>query len=109
MSKTEYQLQSAWRMDLCTIRFLADAGVPYMDQKLYESSFTRSWNHLNWFNEERVMPVGVTESQSAQKNMFCRFEHPSWSSLFLWQGHITIHIYDVIKHVEGSRVEDNQI
>ena len=71
MSKIEYQLQSAWRMDLCTIQFLADVGVPYMDQKLYESSFTRSWNHLNWFIEERDMHVGVTKGHSAREEHFC--------------------------------------
>ena len=80
-----------------------------MDLKLYESSFRRSWNHLNWFNEERVMPDWRTEGQSAQKNTLCRCEVPSWSLLFLWQGHITIHNYDVIKHVEGSRVDEHQI
>ena len=55
------------------------------------------------------MPDGVTEGQSAQKNTLCRFVHPSWSSLFLWQGHITIHSYDVIKLWEGYRAEINQI
>ena len=68
MSKTEYQLQSASRISFCTIQLLADAGVLYRDQKLYESSFVRSWNHLNWFIEERVMPDGRTEGQSARED-----------------------------------------
>ena len=56
-----------------------------------------------------LCPMEGPKVSLPEKIMFCRFEHPSWSSLFLWQGHITIHVYDVIKHVEGSRVEDNQI
>ena len=109
MSKTEHQLLCPDLQSLWTTQFLELIFVPYMDLNIYESSFTRTWNHINWVIEEKVMPDGVTEGQSAQKNTFCRFEHPSWSSLFLWQGHITTHVYDVIKHVEGSRVEDNQI
>ena len=41
-----------------------------MDGKLYESSFTRNWNHINWNIEERFMPDGVTKGQSAEKEDF---------------------------------------
>ena len=45
-----------------------------MDGKLYESSFTRTWNYKNWIIEERVMPDGVTKGQSAEKEDFADLE-----------------------------------
>ena len=42
-----------------------------MDLNLCESTFTKSWNHLNWVNEEKVMLDEVTQGQTAEKSKFC--------------------------------------
>ena len=47
-------------------------GVSYMDGKIFESSFTRTWNHAIWVNEEKVMVETMTEGQSARKGMMGR-------------------------------------
>ena len=51
----------------CTTQYLEPDGVPYMDGKIYESSFTRTWNHAIWVTEEEVMVETMTEGQSARK------------------------------------------
>ncbi len=90
--------------NFCRMQFFELEGVPHIDGKLYESTFIWLWNRINQSRIERDMSWRTKRGQSAQKNTFCWFEVPSWSSLFLWQGYITTHIYDVIKHWEGSRI-----
>ena len=38
-----------------------------MDGKIYESSFTRIWNHVIWVNEEEVIIETKSEGQSGRK------------------------------------------
>ena len=107
--KQSIQLLCSGLQSLCTTKYLADEGVSYIDGKLYESSFTRTWNHINWVNEEKVMLDGVTKGQSAREECFCSFANPGWSSLFLHQSHIKTHLERSMEHVEGSRSRRYQI
>ena len=47
--------------------YFEPGGVPYMDGKIYESSFTRTWNHAIWTTEEEFMVETMTEGQSGRK------------------------------------------
>ena len=51
------------------MQYFEPVGEPYIDGKIFESSFTRTWNHAIWINEEEVMVETMTEGQSARKGM----------------------------------------
>ncbi len=51
----------------CTMLYFEPDGVPYMDRKIYESSFTRTWNLAISITEEEVMVETMTEGQSGRK------------------------------------------
>lgn len=45
-------------------------NVPYMDTKVYESNFLRTWNHINRSTMEGDMPELLKKGQSAEKLQF---------------------------------------
>ena len=61
------QLLSINFRNFCTVQYLEPGGVPYMDRKICESSFTRTWNHAIWIIKEEVIVETMTESQSGRK------------------------------------------